>query len=111
MDAVSITGGGVGAKYDVTRRNGKSCSSSGADYEDTDDEIVLGGFDENYGVASWPHYKNFALCREAEDRERTVHSNLLALLDNDGVAHVGSNQFQNPQFFFAQVKWEETIDV
>ena len=98
VDAVSITGSGVGVKYGVTRRNGKTCSGSGADYEDTDDEDILGAFNEDYGVASWPHFKNFALCKEAEDREGNVHSDLLALQDNDGIVHVDSNQFQNTQF-------------
>ena len=111
VNSVSITGEGVGVKYDVTRRNGRYCSGSGADYEDTDDENIFGAFDENYGDPAWPHYKNFALCKEAEDREGTVHSNLLALQDNDGIVHVDSNQFQNTQFFFEQVRWEETIDV
>ena len=110
VDAVSITGNGVGVKYDVTRRDGKTCSGSGADYEDTDDEDIFGAFDEDYGVSAWPHYENFALCKEAEDREGTVHSNLMALQDNDGIVHVDSNQFQNTQFFFEQVRWEETFD-
>ena len=110
VDNVSISMNGVGLVVSYEQWDGIICDGGPNTVETTPQSASIDNFEEDYAVASWPHYENFAILKEAEDREGTVHSNLLALLDNEGAIHAGSEGFQGTQFYFAQVKWEKTFD-
>ena len=102
LHQVSITEGGIGLEYIVNRRNGKTCSSSGADYSDSQTTDRFGEFKLNFAQHSWPYLTNFAILKEATDREGYEYSDITAQRTNQGrILVTGAGEmFEGDEFFF-----------
>lgn len=100
----SVTPAGTGIKGTIAVRNGYDCdeeSSLETDYEDTTVEHTDGTFQDEFAVTGWPHYRNYAILKQAKDRQQNLYTNIFAVKGDAGI-DVDGQLLQGSHFFFVR---------
>ena len=99
-DAVAITGEGAGEKRTVTLIDGSdNCASgSGESLTSTEKTFISGSYDDDYGVANWPHFAPYSFVKHAYDSSGVAYEDVVVQKNNDGeIEYVGE---EGQEIFF-----------